>query len=935
MITLGKFQFYPNIFVLRNLHYMSQRTGIILIVVLLAVAGVFAYFFYSESEDVKVQLTLNAIPENAGLILRASDPFAKWEEIKNKGEYWKDLSLLPGIAALDSQITYFAKAFKLNAKLQNMLTGGEPAFLSLHMTGVRECSVLFSFQCKDASTVEVFQKVINQGDTGVKVFSRTYEGVEIIQSQSNKTGKGHSIAYSDGILVLSPSTILVEDAIRYLKHGSPLVANAAFIKVFKAADPNASANIFVNYRKLPDIISALINSEFALELQDLSSFGSWSEIDINLKPDGLMLNGFTYEPDSVNTYLKLFSGQKTQKITITNILPENTAFFLYYGIEDFDAFKKGYKNYLSGTKSLYEFEKSMADIVTKHDINVEDDIYPWVGNEVCMLMAQSQSEDYKQSAYFVIHVNDVELADSKLKEMQAKTNPAADLIEFQTYKIENLGLTNFLPKAFGNIAGIIQNSFYIMIDEYVVFANDPGALKHFINSYIGGKTLAKDARFIQFMEQFSDNTNLMTYFNFKMAGNLWKPFTSNDFYKNIEQSLDTISKFEAFAYQLNSNGNLFYSNAYLKYNPKVEKKSISLLEIKLDTTFSMRPQAMLNHLTKEKEIILQDDANALCLISKGGKILWEKKLNEKILGEIHQVDRYKNGKLQYLFNTADKMYLVDRNGNDVPGFPVVFKVKATAPLALLDYDKSRNYRILVSFSNGKIINYEINGAPVKGWEFEGMSKEIKTAPYYLSFNKKDFIVVVDVAGNVKVIGRKGEEKAKVKGKIPKSKNNDYGILPGASFERSAVVNTDEDGTLHLLYLDGRKEEISFRSASANHQWYLQDVNGDGAKDIVYADDENISAYKISKTEIFSVDIGESDNKGKVYFDALASGTFRIGYVDYLKNKVYLMDNTGSTTDGFPIEASSSYLIEDLDNDGSLEFIVGDNKGSLYFYPLAK
>ena len=914
---------------------MSQKIGIVLIAVLLIAAGIFAYFFYFEKEDVKVQLTLNAIPENAGLILRASDPFAKWEEMKNKGEYWKDFSSLPGVAALDSQITYFGKAFKTNAKLHSLLEGSEPAFLSLHMTGVHECSVLFSFQCKDASTVQEFQKVINGGDTAVKIFSRTYEGVEIFESRNAQTGKGHSIAYSDGILVLSPSMILVEDAVRYLKHGSPLVANSAFIKVFKAADPNASANIFVNYRKLPDIISSLVNSEFASDLQDLASFGSWSEIDINLKPDGLMLNGFTYEPDSVSTYLKLFSGQKPQKITVTNILPDNTAFFLYYGMEDFSTFKKGYKNYLSGTKSLYEFEKNLAAIVTKHDINIEDDIYPWVGTEACLLMAQSQSEEYKQSAYFVIHVSDVELADSKLKEMQAKTNPAADLIEFQGYKIENLGLTNFLPKAFGNMAGIIENSYYIMIEEYVIFANDPGALKHFINSYIGGKTLAKDVRFMQFMEQFSDNTNLMTYLNFKMAGNLWKPFVSQDFYKNIEPHLDTVAKFEAFAYQLSSNSNLFYSNAYLKYNPKVEKKSTSLLEIKLDTTFSFRPQSMLNHVSKEKEIILQDDATSLCLISKGGKILWKKKINEKILGEIHQVDKYKNGKLQYLFNTANKMYLVDRNGNDVPGFPVVFKVKSTAPLALLDYDKSRSYRILVPFANGKVINYEINGEPVKGWEFEGMPREIRTTPVYLSFNKKDYIVVVDFAGNVKVIGRKGEEKAKVKGKVPKSKNNEFAILPGASFERSAVVNTDEEGALHLLYLDGRTEEIAFKSMSADHTWFLQDVNNDGAKDIVFCDEESISAYKISKTEIFSVDLGESDIKGKVYFDVLESGTFRMGYVDYLKNKVYLTDNTGSTTDGFPIEASSSYLIEDLDNDGSLEFIVGDNKGSLYFYPLSK
>ena len=911
---------------------MSQRIVIVLIIAALAVAGALAYFYVETESDVKVQLTLNAIPESAGLIIRASDPFAKWNDIKNKAEYWKDLSAFSGIVALDSQITYFSIAFKKSAKLRSLLEG-EPAFLSLHKTGVHECSVLFSFQCKDASVLKEFQAVINRGDTAIKTFSKIYEGVEIFESIDSRSGRGHSIAFSDGILVISPSSLLIEDAVRYLKHGSPLVTNTAFVKVFKAADPNASANVFVNYRRLPDILTVLVNEEFATAIQDFSSFATWSEIDINLKNDGFTMNGLSYEPDSVNTYLKLFSGQKPQKITVTSVLPENSAFFLYFGIEDFSNFKKGYKNYLAGTKTLYEFEKQFTDMVMEHDINIEDDVYPWVGNEICLTMAQSPSEDYKESAYLVIHVNDVELADSKLKEMQAKTNPAADLVEFQGYKIEDLGLVGLLPRAFGNMAGIIENSFYIMIEEYVVFANTPGALKHFINSYISGKTLGKNPRFTQFMEQFSDNTNIMTYLNFKMAKNLWKPFTSNAFFKNMEPRLDSIGKFEALAYQINSNGNLFYSSAYLKYNPKVESKSISLLEIKLDSTLSRRPQSMLNHVNKEKEIILQDDATNLYLINKGGKILWKKKLNEKILGEIQQVDCYKNGKLQYLFNTPNHLYLIDRNGGDVRGFPVNFNVRSSAPLTVLDYDKTRNYRILVPFANGKITNYEISGAAVKGWEFEGMPREIKSAVVYLNYAGKDYIVVVDVAGNVKVIGRKGEEKAKVKGKVPKSKNNEFAVLTAASFDRCAVVNTDEDGTLHLLYLNGTVEKIAFKSFGDEHTWYLEDVNGDGAKDIIFSDEENIYAYKLSKAEIFTVDLGEADIRGKLYFDNVNKGTFRMGYVDYLKNKVYLVDNTGVLSDGFPIEAASPYLIEDLDNDAIPEFIVGDDKGSLYFYPL--
>jgi hypothetical protein len=912
---------------------MSKKIVIILIIVLLAAAGVVGYFMYDKAEaaEHEVQLTLNAIPENAGLIIRAKNPFDKWTQLKGKGEYWKDLQGIPAFAKLDSQINYFQMQFTANPKLR-ALVQNEPAFLSLHMAGLHECNVLFSFSCKDASVVGEFQKMMNRNDS-IKVFQRPYDGVVIYQNSQLSNGKQYSLALTNGILVVSESMILVEDAIRSIKHGSPLLQNASFMKVFKAADPSADANIFINFKRLPDMLSLVVNQLFAKELKMFGGFGSWSESDLRIKPEGMAFTGMAYEPDSINSYLKLFADQTPQKINVTNFLPDNTAFFLYYGIDDFDKFSKGYRNYLSGNKSLFDFEKTLATLSASTNIDIEEDIFSWLGKEICLAYAQSNSEDFKQNAYLILRTTDMEAADAKLKEIQSKSNPAAEIIEFQKYKIENLGLTDFFPKIFGNLASSITNSFYVEIDEYVIFANEAGALKHFINSYMGGKILAKNANFIQFMEQFSENTNVMTYFNFKRSNNLWKTFSSPEMYKEMEAYVDTIAKFECFGYQLNVNGNYFATNAYLKYNPKKDLKSSGLVETLLDSTFTFRPQVASNHLTKEKEIILQDDAHNLYLMNKGGEILWKRNLGEKILGKIHQVDCYKNGKLQYLFNTATKLYLVDRNGGDVKGFPVSLVGKACAGLSLMDYENNKSYRILIPFTNGKVLNYDIYGKQIKGFEFSGMPAEIRTPLTYMTFDKKDYIVVVDIQGNIKVIGRKGEEKAKIKGKVPKSKMNDYTILTGKTFEKSAVVNTDNAGTLNILYFDGTSQKISFKSCDANHKWYLFDVNKDGEDDVIYFDANTIEAYQMNKTEIFTLETGDADLRSRVYFDMLPNETFRMGFADYAKNKVFLSDNGGNIIDGFPIDASSPYLIEDLDGDGSGEIIVGDNLGNIYFFPL--
>jgi DNA/RNA endonuclease YhcR with UshA esterase domain len=194
-------------------------------------------------------------------------------------------------------------------------------------------------------------------------------------------------------------------------------------------------------------------------------------------------------------------------------------------------------------------------------------------------------------------------------------------------------------------------------------------------------------------------------------------------------------------------------------------------------------------------------------------------------------------------------------------------------------------------------------------------------------------VVVDIQGNIKVMGRKGEEKVKIKGKVPKSKMNDFVILKGKTFEKSAVVNTDNSGTMHILYFDGTSQKIAFKSCDANHRWFLFDVNHDGAEDVVYLDNNTIEAYQMNKSELFTLETGDAEVRNKLYFDMLPKETFRMGFADYGKNKLFLSDNTGTIIDGFPIDASSPYLIEDIDGDGSSEIIVGDNLGNIYFYPL--
>jgi hypothetical protein len=67
--------------------------------------------------------------------------------------------------------------------------------------------------------------------------------------------------------------------------------------------------------------------------------------------------------------------------------------------------------------------------------------------------------------------------------------------------------------------------------------------------------------------------------------------------------------------------------------------------------------------------VVQDSKNILYRFSNDGKLLWKKQLEAKISGSIHEVDVYRNRKLQLAFTTETAFHILDRNGNHVDGFP--------------------------------------------------------------------------------------------------------------------------------------------------------------------------------------------------------------------------------------------------------------------------
>jgi hypothetical protein len=192
----------------------------------------------------------------------------------------------------------------------------------------------------------------------------------------------------------------------------------------------------------------------------------------------------------------------------------------------------------------------------------------------------------------------------------------------------------------------------------------------------------------------------------------------------------------------------------LQHAPLAAQAGSTAWSVALGAPVQRPPDLVRNHVNNTREVLVQDAQHRLHLLASTGQVLWTRQLEGPILGRITQVDRFRNDKLQYLFNTANTVFLVDRNGKDVGGFPFTLKSPATAPLAVFDYENERDYRVLVPTADKRLVNLGLDGQVVKGWEAKPLSAAATGLVRHLRIKGRDHLVVPTADGKLHCLDRR-------------------------------------------------------------------------------------------------------------------------------------------------------------------------------------
>ena len=237
-----------------------------------------------------------------------------------------------------------------------------------------------------------------------------------------------------------------------------------------------------------------------------------------------------------------------------------------------------------------------------------------------------------------------------------------------------------------------DNTYYVVLENTHIFAEKEGVLQTIIANQRSGFTFDKGPIYQTVKKQLGNESSMLFISSSKGINSFVSQFLDEGLAKELE---DVSLKDYGFGAQLTNDIDFSHFNLFVTNIKKVPTKNTvaPIYNLELNSDLIIQPQFVKNHRNKKYEIVVQDSDYNLYLISTEGKVLWKKQLGGSIQGKIHQVDLYKNGKLQLAFCTNNEFLILDRNGDEVAPFTMSFEGGNLNGLAVFDYENNRKKRI--------------------------------------------------------------------------------------------------------------------------------------------------------------------------------------------------------------------------------------------------
>jgi hypothetical protein len=509
--------------------------------------------------------------------------------------------------------------------------------------------------------------------------------------------------------------------LQQVKNKQILAEDALFENEISTSGRHVDANIFIGSTQLPNLINTLLGTNISSEYCDfIKNIARWFILDADITKNLCNFSGFVYT--DTHNFLNLLNTQQKSDLKTLKALSRETIVAYSMQINNIDSLLNGYNAFFGNTANSY-FDRL---------VQISDSLYFDIEDFIKSLYPEEITLAYNQS-YGWLTLIKVLNAESAVNELNKLKDESAilDIIKVMFGKLFCLNK--------GKEINIVDN-FIVISENEIRNLKNTGILS--INSdYIIDESLAAF---------YANPAGISKLFDAPEKKN-------KDIFKNIFIEIIPSNK----KFYLNSNILLTSSDSQKKSQKTDENHAVAIEDTNVKQANIILKKTIENNVNKQKYAILQYGNNLTELTDSNAKPLWTINMDEKIESDIFVINPFNRGTAYLLFNTENKIYMIDFNGKSMPGFPVALPAAATNSLSVLAYDRTADFRIFIACTNKKIYLYNTAGENITGWKIPKTEGIVQSPIQFLRIDAKDYLVAFDDK-KIYIFNRKGYKRTDVK-----------------------------------------------------------------------------------------------------------------------------------------------------------------------------
>ncbi|MDD5508083.1 MAG: hypothetical protein PHD25_07095 [Bacteroidales bacterium] len=887
--------------------------GFLLAVILLV--AIHRIFFRSAPSRGSEEI-LRMVPADAVCIIESSKPADMLKGIRQTS-MWKDFMKIREIRSSETLFMRTDTMLTLYRNLKKTMSE-YPAVAGIHMAADSTPCVLLILEVPSRIQRTAWHRFLDDMAEGREKASARHLGKKIhIIKNTSGTG-GFYYTYLKNYLLASNDSALLCQIMEQTGSGNQTPADdPSFIKVMATTGKKVNTHLFLNHSRMKMALPTLFGKGLH-GLTDSPYFpDGWSAFDVTVKNNECILSGFTALSDPSGPFNMLFHATDPSDISIQRILPFNTVFSIQACTGDFRNFFGKIRSIRGMGDTLFTTTvRSLRDPTVS--IDLEKRIESMAGPEICLAFTGSVISSHEQNTYIILRSSQME---TSLVSLDLLSDPDKNAtMQLGQHIIRRLIIPNpFVCLFYDSLKHHNRMEWFTTLDDYIVFGETKASVHRFLSYYLSGRTMTGDPSRSAYLDYFPERSNLSFNINARFAGDDLLEFLDDSVRSFVLLHKDLLSRFEGLGVHFMAMNDMFYTTVHLNYNPSFVGESPYVWKVRLDGPIIKGPLLIDNPVTGKGNVVVFDQTDQMVLIDENGVIRWKRKLSSNVLSDVFRVDQGHDHQPRLLFNTTDSIYLLDLEGRLASGYPLAVPAGAGNGLTVLDYANDRTYRIILATKDRKILNLDISGNPVKGWNNPPIGADLTSPVQHVVAAGKDYLIFSQKDGKVLMTDRKGNVRLRPDKSFHHSDHADF--YPDADRLHGIMYSTDVNGNVVFVTGTGATKKVSVGDYLPDHFFLSEDFNMDKKADFIFLDKNRISVHSQNRKLIAEVPFPEVISHPPAVFVLPARSTY-LGFYSGESGTIYLLSKEGFADWVKDIKSDRPFQIGYLDNRVSLHLIAG-------------